>query len=219
MKSVASVIENIESFPDRTALTRIELLALTAALILLGAVTVAMTSAEASRVAACHNNLRQLGRALLCYADDNGGYFPPHTANPAWPERLRLYYRDVSILTRPSDGLYPASLGSASTNLGDAAPRSYILNGWSDYFAEHGVPATAPFPASAITEPAQTILLGEKVSGSGHYWFDYSQGDDLADLENGRHHRSGNGSATGHRTTRSQTVACGCSNRAQPSRP
>jgi hypothetical protein len=178
------------------ALVRIELVALTFAGLLLCALTVAMTGSESSRAASCHNNLRQLGRALLCYADDNSGYFPPRASNPLWPERLRLFFKDVSILTCPSDGPHPASFGSGSTNLADASPRSYILNGWNDYYA--GLPPpTAQFPASAIVEPAQTILFGEKATESGHFWFDYWQGDDFIELENGRHYRSGKTSGTG----------------------
>ena len=42
-------------------------------------------------------------------------------------------------------------------------------------------------PESAITEPSETVLFGEKASDSGHWWMDYSQYDDASELEQGRH--------------------------------
>jgi hypothetical protein len=181
----------------RAAFTRIELVATLAALGVLLSVTAAMTSAEPAKTATCHNNLRQLGVALLSYADDNAGNFPPRVTNPAWPERLRPYYKQTAVLTCPSDGPNPRSLAANPTNVADAAPRSYILNGWSDYFAVHVSPSAQPFPASAIREPSQTILLGEKVESSSHFWFDYSAGDDFSELDNGRHHRASRDSSSG----------------------
>jgi hypothetical protein len=176
---------------QEVALTRVELLAVIFALVLFCTVTLAVSTAESSRSAACHNNLRQLGRALLCYADDNDGRFPPRGVRPFWPERLVVYYKDPRILTCPSDGARPASLPSNPTNAADGAPRSYIFNGWGDYFAARGLPnTTEPFPESAILEPSQTILFGEKATDSFHWWFDYLQVDDQSELENGRHFRS-----------------------------
>ena len=180
------------------AMTRVELLATVLAALLLCAVSLAMATAEASRSAACHNNLRQLGRALLCYADDNEATFPPRGVKPYWPGRLLVYYKDARILTCPSDGPWPAAILLNPTNTADTAPRSYIFNGWSDYFASHGSPfSMQPFPENAILEPSQTILFGEKATESAHFWFDYWLGDDFLELENGRHYRSGNTYTTG----------------------
>ena len=178
--------------------SRCDLLATLVMLSVLLLVTAGMMHTDFANVAACQNNLRRLGLALLEYADDNAGAFPPRTANPSWPERLRPYYKEISILICPSDGPIPFSMGIA-TNAADAAPRSYIFNGWNDYFLAHGLPSvsTQPFPQSAINEPAQTILFGEKVTDSAHYWFDYAQLDDISQLEQGRHHRSGASSAFG----------------------
>ena len=190
-----SIAESMKTASD--AFTRIDFLASLAALSLLIMITAGMTRAEPARTAACHNNLRQLGLALLSYADDNAGTFPPRGLNPAWPERLRPYYKQLAILTCPSDGPNPRSLPVNPTNAADSAPCSYILNGWDDYFAAGGLPFTTPFPESAIAEPAQTILFGEKVEESSHFWFDYAQSDDFSDLEMGRHHRSGNSVPSG----------------------
>lgn len=178
-------------------LTRLEVVVSMVVLILLFVMTTGLTRAEMSKTAGCNNNLRQLSIALLSYADDNAGFFPPRRAGPAWPESLRPYYKQITILTCPSDGPNPFSFGSGSTNIADAAPRSYLLNGWSDYFSAHGLPLTRSFPESAINEPAQTILFGEKFTQSGHYWFDYVAGDDFQEVENGRHLRSGNSASSG----------------------
>ena len=181
------------------AFTRIELIATLSAIAALAlmALPLLATTREGSERAGCFNNLRQLGVALLSYADDNSGTFPPRGVRPFWPERLRPYYKQIAILTCPSDGPSPQSVTSNPTNIADAAPRSYIFNGWNDYFAAHGLPLAQPFPQSAIAEPAQTILFGEKLTDSGHFWFDYEQIDDFTALENGRHFRSGSSSGSG----------------------
>jgi|ERR1043166_2035958 hypothetical protein len=178
--------------------TRIELLVTVLSLVLIGLVTLPAlaTTATHSQVAQCSNNLHRLGIALLAYADENSDFFPPRSAGPSWPERLRPYYKDIQILTCPADGPNPPSFGNP-TNIADAAPRSYILNGWNDYFSTHNLSFTQAFPESAILEPSRTILFGEKDAQSPHFWFDYSAGDDYLEVENGRHLRSDNNPATG----------------------
>ncbi len=177
--------------------TRSELLATLVALSLVVFTTIGMTRADPAHAAACHNSLRQLGIALLHYSDDNDGKFPTRVSGPSWPERLRPYYKQLAVLTCPSDGLNPRSLPANSTNVADAAPRSYLLNGWNDYFVAQNISPAQPFPECAISEPSQTILFGEKATESSHFWFDYLQGDDLTDVESGRHYRSGMSGASG----------------------
>ena len=185
------VPSHVRSTPgaSRRAFTRIELLAASIALALVGIVTfpsLASTRADSDRVR-CFNNLRQLGLAALKYADDNDSTFPPRRS-PAWPTKLLNYYGTTNILVCPADGPNPLSFGLTNA---DAAPRSYIMNGWSDYFASQpGSPPTSPMPISAITEPAQTIVFGEKQTESGHFWMDYLAGDDYLELDQGRHYAS-----------------------------
>jgi len=70
----------------------------------------------------------------------------------------------------------------------DAAPRSYLINGWSDYF--QGAPSIGrAMPEAAVHYPSETIAFGEKESSSGHFYFDYWVGDDFTELENARHAR------------------------------
>jgi hypothetical protein len=168
--------------------TRLELLAMCMAAALLSALALplfAATRADSDRVA-CFNNLRRLGLASLQYADDNDGAFPPCRL-PRWPEQFRGYYESTNLLVCPADGPGPVSFGFTNA---DAAPRSYIMNGWNDYFFTHqgSIFSTNPMPLSAIREPAGTIVFGEKATESTHFWMDYASMDDFSDLEHGRHY-------------------------------
>lgn len=184
-------------FSRQRGFSRIEAMAMTVALSFLVLAVAGMTRVEPAKTATCFNNLRQLDVAVLSYADDNGGNFPPRVPNPFWPERLRPYFKQVAILTCPSDGPSPPTFGLVATNIADAAPRSYLLNGWSDYYLKRGFSMTNPFPVSAIAEPAQTVLFGEKDEQSRHFWMDYLPGDDYLQVEQGRHQRSGPTSSSG----------------------
>jgi hypothetical protein len=169
---------------------RADLLALVAAMFLLVCVGVGATSRDQSKRAVCHNNLRQLGVAMLEYAEENGGKLPARRL-PAWPVQLLKFYRETRVLLCPADGPSPATF-DVSTNA-DAAPRSYIANGWSDYFmARNQSFNAAGMPIDAIIEPAQTILFGEKYTPSGHSWVDISAWDDLLEVENARHGNASN---------------------------
>ncbi len=172
------------------AFTRLELLATCAAFALMAILAfplLAGTRAGSDRVS-CFNNLRQIMLAALKYADDNDSNFPPRRT-PAWPTMLHHYYGTTNILVCPADGPRPATFGMTNA---DAAPRSYIINGWADYFMTYPPPSslTNPMPVSAIIEPAQTIVFGEKRTESGHFWMDYLAGDDYSELDQGRHYAS-----------------------------
>src|SRR5207253_4472021 len=78
----------------------------------------------------CVNNLRRLGTAALMYSSENDGQFPPRQI-PFWPTRLLRYYKDLSVLRCPNDN--PTRL-PPNPNPADEAPRSYLMNGWDDYW-------------------------------------------------------------------------------------
>jgi len=74
--------------------------------------------------------MRQLGLGEQMYADDNDDQFTPRQA-PYWMTRLLPYYQDLKLLVCPTDiQQQPAAPGSAP----DTAARSYVVNGWNDYF-------------------------------------------------------------------------------------
>jgi hypothetical protein len=191
---------NLPRFPRQNrngAFTRVELVAASLALVLLAVISLpslAATRGDSQR-AGCFNNLRQIGLAAFQYADENNEAFPPRRF-PAWPAQLRTYYPSTNILVCPADGPNPASFGFAEA---DAAPRSYIMNGWNDYFsARYGTPiSTNPVPLSALREPSQTIVFGEKATESPHFWLDYASFDDVQELEQRRHFSSGSNGADG----------------------
>ncbi len=139
------------------------------------------------------------------FPDDHEGKFPARiTANSgigAWPTQLREYYHDLKLLLCASDRANPATIvGSLEA---DSAPRSYIINGWNDYFQATMTNVTAgnlgpitgaAMPESAIKEPSETILFGEKESNSQHYYMDFletASGNDFTELEHGRHSSNG----------------------------
>ena len=189
-------------FERQNGFTLIELLVVIAIIaILAGMLLPALARAkEAGRRIACVNDLRQLGMSLIMYADDHEGLYPARisggTAPGAWPTALRFYYTDLKLLRCPSDGPNPKT-GSNNPNLpADSAPRSYIINGWNDYFeatmTNFSMSAIlgASMKEAAIKEPSETILFGEKKTDSEHYYMDFEEppvGNDVDELEHARH--------------------------------
>ena len=200
----------------RKAFTLIELLVVIAIIAILAAMLLpALARAkEAGKRTACLNNLRQLSLAAQMYAGDNQGTYPPHWSTVRWPDRFYDYYgKNLKLLLCPSETTNsPASIGSGSNsnNVADAAPRSYLINGWNDYFADTLSAAdfagfmSGAWPAglkeNAILHPSDTIVLGEKFAQRGDFYMDLRAGvgDDFVGVaEQSRHDSRGPGSGTG----------------------
>jgi prepilin-type processing-associated H-X9-DG protein len=193
----------------------IELLVVIAIIaILAGMLLPALSRAkEAGKRIACVNNMRQIGLAATMYADDNESTYPVRqlgTDPGAWPTTLFDGYKDLRLLVCPTDGPNPATAGSNPAHKPDQAPRSYIMNGWNDYWQESVEAAGGTFnvdqtvgkgtPESAIKYPSDTIMFGEKLTESTHFFMDFLEtsptslsGNLFDEVEHGRHSSLGNG--------------------------
>lgn len=181
---------------NRTAgFTLIELLVVIAIIGILASLLLpALAGAKRkARSIQCLNNERQLNLALGMYADDEEDSYPARREpTNAWPWKLQPYYKDLTVVTCPADRFPPLS-GLIPDAHKLQVRRSFIINGFNDYFRTALSPEDymkhrkwewpAGMRRANIPLPSETITFGEKQQGSPHVHMDFDQGSHGNDID------------------------------------
>ena len=163
---------------------------------------------EAAYRIKCVNNMKEVGLALKLYADDNDALYTPRLGTNRWPNLLLTYYRTTNLLVCPTD----AQRGTPMTDTtspwpADAAARSYLINGWNEFFLDTlsgadfatymaGTYARGSIKESEVVYPSDTVIFGEKKNLHNEtppealdYFMDLEEGvgNDVDKVEQGCH--------------------------------
>jgi prepilin-type N-terminal cleavage/methylation domain-containing protein/prepilin-type processing-associated H-X9-DG protein len=194
----------------QNAFTLVELLVVIAIIAILASLLMpAMSRAKqkANRIS-CLNNIRQIGLSATLYAGDYDGEYPRRLRiTNAWMFALKPYYGNNSRTNNAS--------GKAGNSAILKCPadrwlewRSYLINGWNDFYAASVSPADYQLvmnyqykhgmKESDVKLPSDTIIFGEKRIGSYHVHMDFGQGKGNDKQEVAQNmHKSGSGATSG----------------------
>src|SRR5258706_1090897 len=194
----------------RGGFTLVELLVVIGIIgILMGMLMPAMSRAKqkANRIA-CVNNIRQIGLSATLYAGDYEGEYPRrlHLTN-AWMFALKSYYGNNVATNNATSKEWNSKILKCPSDRW-LEWRSYLINGWNDYWAATLSPADYQevmawrykhgMKESNVKLPSDTIIFGEKRIGSYHVHMDFGQGkgNDKEEV-NQNMHKSGSGKTSG----------------------
>ena len=168
--------------------TLIELLVVISIIAILAAMLLPALSRskQSAKRLVCVNHLRQLGLATIMYVGDNDGYYPSSNSSVKWPQAIRPGYDNLRLLACPEDRSITGLVTQVMS--ADLAPRSFVINAWTDYFDLLPKPIEFEImPESLIKYPSETIIFGEKEEGQGDFLMDLRTTNELTVLEQSRH--------------------------------
>ena len=174
--------------PKRRGFTLIELLVVIAIIAILAAMLLPALSRskQSAKRIVCVNHLKQLAMATVMYTMDNDSYYPSSNSSNKWPQAIRSGYQNLRVLVCPDDK--SASGVASDADSADLAPRSFLINAWTDYFDLLPQPVLHEImPESVIEQPSDTILFGEKQEDQGDFLMDLRTGNEATVLEQTRH--------------------------------